>query len=1267
MKRLLISVFLSLPAAPLALASPDAFYINTFGVSVVAPPQAAPVIDAISFVNNSYFDITNLYPQFSVTPPVPFETWDTLNWSNRNLMMGDPGFRFDDFDSGTSLNKRSAYFVNANTVAGSNDIAKVFGASYLLVSATNIINRGALTISGAGLLTLEGENVDLTRGLVAGVGNESSSLAGVLDWYWGVGTNNLNAFFGANVVQSSPLLCTTIQFPFYVPFFQSLLLTNFTTYMQTNLFGTNQTVDVLFLSNTNPAISTEVRFGGGEKVVQWQSILTNRATGTIMTNLIYLSDRTFLYPALVQTPKPNPAYTLLSAATFHPANYAITHSFPGFTNLTQMSNQVVDPLIFQGRGTPIFVTNTGYGATLTAQAFSVDPYISGSTFTNVPGRIEIVADKVLDLTRTRIDGESYLRLATPNHFAGSTNAEIISPFSDIDLATTNGSMTIANLLTPTVPRMAGTIEVWSGNWTNSTATLSTLYQVTVVDSRLVQEVPSQIQDLTLHATNLFISDILNVFRTLLLDTERLTITTNPPGSPTLTGELNLTSGDIFWAPSFPRLQYLTNFGKITVSNTVFFAGARRPPWFSGSFDEPYQAFVNHGLVASVGMSTWALYYENTGTNAAVNGPIIVQANTALVTDGSFLAPGGDISFTSGSLVISNEFVQAGRSLTLTITNLLDDGSLANNCADFVTNKNTWTTGDGLNLPMLPPLASLLGTTVTNTAAAYANVMNVWAALDRGAVPEGYPNNAGLGRLILDGGQNSLFTFTPANGHNAIYVDYLEFDNYATNTDTGGTDGNWIGINIAPGMTIYYAQAFENGFSIAEKLDGKYGYEGANGGQFRWVSNYNCGFYSSTNMVYADGSTNRVNTALAQSCNIDSGGVTDSNGFPIANCHNPSPIPPAQLQTCCMAVAGNPTANNGAGGSTNGAANSSGAYTLELPATASPTGVLPNGFALAKGSYNGLFADTNGVTAFSSGYFTATTTERKSFTARITIGNRTWSISGLFDSQGRATKTNLRNGARTLTVYLQLDLSGGGQIRGRITDGAWSADLLADRKANSSAALAGSYTMRIPAAVSSNGPGGDGFGTVKVDAHGVVQWTGTLADGGKASQTSTVSKDGFWPLYASLYGGGGSILSWVQFATQPHSDLEGQLIWLKAAGPGTKPYARGFTNDVAAAGALYKPAAAGARRVDLVFSGGGLHGPFTNSISLGLNNKIAGPYSNKLTLSITTSSGLFKGSALNPETGKAFPFQGVLLGKLNIGAGFFMNADQSGQVFLNPAP
>jgi len=134
-------------------------------------------------------------------------------------------------------------------------------------------------------------------------------------------------------------------------------------------------------------------------------------------------------------------------------------------------------------------------------------------------------------------------------------------------------------------------------------------------------------------------------------------------------------------------------------------------------------------------------------------------------------------------------------------------------------------------------------------------------------------------LILDGGYDSLFTFNGTSAANAIYVDYLELRNYATNRDGMG---NFIGLNPNSNMKIYFGQAVANGASIAEKLNGKYGVNGAAGGSFCWVVNQ-AGFYSSTNLVYPDGTTNTFNAALVGSCNLD------SDGDGIVNCSDSTPI------------------------------------------------------------------------------------------------------------------------------------------------------------------------------------------------------------------------------------------------------------------------------------------------------------------------------------------------------------------------------------------
>jgi len=118
----------------------------------------------------------------------------------------------------------------------------------------------------------------------------------------------------------------------------------------------------------------------------------------------------------------------------------------------------------------------------------------------------------------------------------------------------------------------------------------------------------------------------------------------------------------------------------------------------------------------------------------------------------------------------------------------------------------------------------------------------------------------------------VFTFNGTGVSNAIYVDYLGFLNQATNRDA---NGNMSVLSINTNLVIYYAQAYINGISVADKINHK------NNDRLRWVAAY-AGHFSSTNLVYA-GVTNTVNAALAQSVNID------SDGDGILNAYDPTPF------------------------------------------------------------------------------------------------------------------------------------------------------------------------------------------------------------------------------------------------------------------------------------------------------------------------------------------------------------------------------------------
>jgi hypothetical protein len=499
--------------------------------------------------------------------------------------------------------------------------------------------------------------------------------------------------------------------------------------------------------------------------------------------------------------------------------------------------------------------------------FTASTVVPGSTpgtpaITNLPGRIEFNASKTLDLGLARIAGLNYLKLSSTNHFVGAAGAKMLSAYSDVDLASTNGSLAITNLLLPEVPRLVGDVNLYSAKWTDTSGSVSNTYHVLFVQSVLETSTPTLVQDLKLRATNsVTISDEFNILRTLSIDTENLTITTNSAGADSPIGVIRMLTNSLVGPANFPRLRNLTNAGIFAVSNALTL----------GTAANPLSNIINEGQIFSEGASIHVDQLVNPGMIAASltslgSGSLSLHANVAYLTNGSFLAPQGDVVIGANTLVISNNALAAQRLLSLSLTNLIDDGGLMGS--------NVWVTGnDGFRLLNRPVTGDLLGTTLTNVAGTLVVVPNKWAGEDRGRWPEGFLNNAALGRLILNGSTGAVFNFSAVAGTNALYVDLVELQGTTTNIDASG---NLSGLSFGPHMTLYYGDMLANGESVAERLNGK------NNGGLQWVAAY-AGNYSGTNFIYPDGTTNYLNRALVTSCNLD------SDGDLTPNCADPTPV------------------------------------------------------------------------------------------------------------------------------------------------------------------------------------------------------------------------------------------------------------------------------------------------------------------------------------------------------------------------------------------
>jgi hypothetical protein len=340
----------------------------------------------------------------------------------------------------------------------------------------------------------------------------------------------------------------------------------------------------------------------------------------------------------------------------------------------------------------------------------------------------------------------------------------------------------------------------------------------------------------------------------------------------------------------------------------------------------------------------------------------------------------------------------------------------------------------------------------------------------------------------------------------------------------------------------------------------------------------------------------------------------------------------------------------------------------------------NYFPQVKGTYNGLFLDPTNTEQQSSGYASLTVGDVGSYSGKVLLNGRRHSLSGTLAPDGTAVHRIARHGTNALIATLALDLTNGtdrltGSISEEVTNSAgWSAPLELDRlvfnKTNTTS-FAGKYTIVLPPdAASPEGPQGDGVGSMSVTSDGRIKFAGKLADGTKTSQATTLSKSGAWPFYCSLYSGKGSLVRISMLDTNsPDSDLSGDLLWFKQAQPGARYSPAGFTNAVAMWGSSYRPpdamnAALNLTSASLAFTNTELGLAFENQITLNPAGTIVNLSPNKVSLSLSKSTGLFTGSVTPPFGGKVWPFSGALIQKRTMGAGFLLGTNQSGEVLLH---
>jgi hypothetical protein len=326
-----------------------------------------------------------------------------------------------------------------------------------------------------------------------------------------------------------------------------------------------------------------------------------------------------------------------------------------------------------------------------------------------------------------------------------------------------------------------------------------------------------------------------------------------------------------------------------------------------------------------------------------------------------------------------------------------------------------------------------------------------------------------------------------------------------------------------------------------------------------------------------------------------------------------------------------------------------------------------------GTYTGLFYEPDGYWQQSAGIITITTTTTGRYTGKLRVGTENYSFSGQFNPDGTASRGIRRVNRNDLIVRMAItedpDL-----IHGTVMDGIWTSDLFADRLIyNGKTSVcpdAGQYTMLIPGDfTSTTEPAGDSFATITVDPKGKVRCAASLADGTKFSQSSTVSKVGLWPLYASLYQGGGAIYSWMLFNGSVDEQLTGDAVWIKSE-MSTGYYPDGFAITISGWGSRYYKPLKGQNVLDLTeaaveFNGGNLYESFTNHVSIDSNNRVFNFSPNAFSLKFSPGNGTFTGKVQDPSTGYYLPFRGVALQNYGVAAGFFSDSTRTGEIWMEP--
>ena len=892
--------------------------------AVVGNPP--PNVNATNFINSGVWNIATASP---------YRTFSTYNYTNTGTMIGSVGWQFDHGPYPNGPRDWSANFFNDNSgvitasdgffVAGSS----IYTASFLLVSATNIVNKGTLEAGPYGQIVLNGSGVNLSRSglkitpiqgggsLPIGLTNVTIGFTnfipdvGIYDEYWSGGTN-AHSFAGPTIWDGQSVGGSS--FPVGIPCagngFRSigplsptasgyltnvygnfqLITTNLDLSWTTNQLYSNTVHQAVFVYVGDPNITAAVGFSAPistnlfrAMVAQLAATSTNVVSQTLQTDYIYVEDDLAAYVT-------NGALAL--NLSLDPAANCTSPTYrPDSVNIGRLPSRG-----YGGGSGSIVPGNFFYDASTFSNSFSIgraDAYsarvdnlaqepIPGNDLSTAPGKI-IINAKDLNLSKVRISSGVEVLIQASN-LVSSAGAIIDCQNLSYDIGSTNGYLDVTNLTTSYVQRLHGTVSEWSGVWTNylysvydnyvtnAAATNAPFYTngpITVVTE---MDLAITVVDAGGLGTTIPVTVQNLILRsTNMVVSDNLTMSTNSTLrfdglSLTINGSLALTNPVKGWSSAnASKLRYFTNNGTLSIPNVAH---------FGDDTATSYAAFVNNGTIGAGSQYINSTLFLGGGTET-VSGSFALTTQSGAVQNGTIKA-GSQIQFYAGNLKLNQATIAAGGQLYFSVTGALFDAGIISS--------NVLTCTNGFDLAIKPAAGDLLGTKLVTTTPLFASVSHFWSGLDLGAFPAGYNNNTAVGQLVLKEGGGSQFIFSATTSSNALYADLLDLSLCPDFLDPDT-------LTIDPNFVIYYAAVkLPPGFTVPPNTNGiaqqpeEY-LNGLFGGHLRWVSSF-AGPNSSVD-VLINGQTVQVNKALRLSKIIDSNG----NGIPNFYDLNPFDAPP----------------------------------------------------------------------------------------------------------------------------------------------------------------------------------------------------------------------------------------------------------------------------------------------------------------------------------------------------------------------------------------